>query len=548
MTLADVRLIRFLAGKALRLPRARSGRLEVVRGFEIPMRDSVTLLADRYGPSHNSAEPVVLMRCPYGRGSVFGLMAALFAERGFHAVIQSVRGTCGSGGQFDPMRQERKDGYDTLEWIRSQSWCDGRVYTFGVSYLGNAQWAMGMDGAEGIGGQAMGMTLSNFRDELLSFGGFTLEGMLGWTGLMRGMVGSGAYASVDRLERGNLRQAHGHLPLGTIDRAAFGETIPWWQDWVRHADPADPWWQGHDFSAAVGHIHAPVAMIAGWQDIFLPFQLRDYAVRQAAGLPTSLTIGPWTHSAPGGMAETLRQGVETFSSLRDGVAAHPGMQPIRLFLQGARQWLEFPSWPPSRARATRLHLRGDGRLCPEAPGRTPEIVGYVFDPADPTPAVHGPTVMGRGRNRDMRPLEQRSDSIVFTGEPLDAPLDVVGPVSLEVTFRCDREHTDLYACLCDVDGTGRPRHVVDGYVRLYPGAPPTSDGGVRQVTIECWPTAYRFARGHRLRLIICGGAHPRYARNAGTGEPLAKTSTMLPAHQEIVTGGPKGSCLVLSVI
>jgi uncharacterized protein len=108
-------------------------------------------------------------------------------------------------------------------------------------------------------------------------------------------------------------------------------------------------------------------------------------------------------------------------------------------------------------------------------------------------------------------------------------------------------HTDFYACLCDVDAKGRSLQVCDGYLRLRPGKPHADADGVRRIVINCWPTAYRFKRGHKMRLIIGSGAHPRYARNLGTGEPLATGTSMVNAHQQILHGPARGSVVNLLV-
>ena len=85
----------------------------------------------------------MLVRGPYGRGFPFGLMfARLYADRGYHVVVQSVRGTFGSTGDFEPMVHEAADGADTAAWLRQQSWFTGRFATIGVSYLGYTQWAL----------------------------------------------------------------------------------------------------------------------------------------------------------------------------------------------------------------------------------------------------------------------------------------------------------------------------------------------------------------------------------------------------------------------
>lgn len=538
-------VVRWLAGKLLRLPPRQTGRVSVARDLPVRMRDGVELLADRHYASDAAPGPVVLMRSPYGRGALFGTMAALMAERGLQVVAQSVRGTTGSGGDFDPMRQERADGADTLAWVRAQPWFSGRLFTFGPSYLGNVQWAMASEAADHMDGLVLLMTLSNFRDEFLGFGAFTQAGMLEWSQLMQGMVDFVPGQRMQRPKAGALDPVHGHLPVGTLDELAFGKTVSWWQDWVSHDDPDDSWWDPIDHSGAVTAVAAPTVMVAGWQDVFLPFQIRDFEARQAAGREAWLTIGPWSHSAPGGMLEGLRQAISVFARLGSGQPAFANRDRVRLFLQGAGEWREYPSWPPPGGRPLHFYLRSGGRLDLSPADGEEDGTRYTYDPADATPAVHGPRVMGMAKVRNMTELECRADSIAFTSAALERDIDIVGPVSVELSVRSDRDHTDFYACLCDVDKKGRPIQVVDGYLRLWPGKPDADSSGVRVITIECWPTAYRFRRGHQLRLIIASGAHPRYARNPGTGEPLATATELLTAHQEVLHGSIHGSSLSL---
>lgn len=541
-------IVRWIAAKAIGLPKRHTGNLATELGLRVPMRDGVELAADRYYAPDRPFAPVVLIRSPYGRGAINGIIAGIMAERGMQVLVQSVRGTCGSGGSFDPMRQEASDGADTVAWIRAQPWFGGAVLGFGTSYLGNAQWALADAMPDGLDGLGLSMTLSDFRDELRSHGGQTLEGTLGWTNLMRGMVGwqPGEVRRMKRPDSSALTSAHRHLPLGTLDVAAFGDPVPWWRDWTGRDDLNDPWWRAFDHTAAPARLAAPTTMVAGWQDIFLPFQLRDFAARQAAGRPSWLTIGPWGHSSPKGMTAWLKESILLFMALARGEAPL-ARAPVRLFVQGANEWRDYSAWPPPQGKRLRLTLDVRGKLVIDPDPMGNGSARFTYDPVDPTPSMHGPAVMGGGKVQDMTALEGRTDTISFTSEPLPEVTDIVGPVSLELAVRSNRENTDFFACLCEVDGKGRPIRITDGYIRLHPGAPQGDADGVRRITIECWPTAYRVSPGRRLRLIVASGAFPRYARNPGTGEPLATATELLSAEQEVLCGGAYGSSLVLTV-
>ena len=546
--MADWGVVRWIAGRLAGLPARQARGLRIDRDIRVRMRDGVELLADRHYPSRGQASDVVLMRSPYGRGTLFGLMAQLMAERGFQVVIQSVRGTCGSGGKFDPMRQEQADGVDTLHWLRAQPWFTGKLFTFGPSYLGNVQWAMAAAAPELMDGLALPVTLTDFRQELLGGGGFLQANRLSWTELMLGMTNFVPGQRMRRPKIDVLAQVHEHLPVGTLDQAAFGKSVSWWQDWAAHDDPDDPWWQAIDHSAAVTRLAAPTTLIAGWKDVFLPYQLNDFAARRAAGREAWLTVGPWTHASMPGMAAGLREAISTFAALRAGRQPYADRDRVRLFVQGAQQWRDYPSWPPPGGRTVRFYLQTGGRLEPAASAHEQIGTCYVYDPANPTPAVHGLYAMATSKVADMTALEQRQDTISFTSAPLEDDLDVIGPVRVGLSVRSDREHTDFYACLCEVNAKGRPIQVVDGFLRLRPQHPAADSSGVRQITVECWPTAYRFKRGQRIKVIVASGSHPRYARNLGTGEPLATATRMVMARQEVLHSPRYPSFLEVAVV
>ena len=127
-------------GRALALPRPIGTDVSVERDARVPMDDGVTLLADIYTPAGAGPHPTVLVRSPYGRRGPLGLtLGRIFAERGYRVMMQSCRGTFGSGGAFNPNFNERADGLATVRWLESQPWFDGRLATNGPSYLGNVQ-------------------------------------------------------------------------------------------------------------------------------------------------------------------------------------------------------------------------------------------------------------------------------------------------------------------------------------------------------------------------------------------------------------------------
>jgi len=347
-------------------------------------------------------------------------------------------------------------------------------------------------------------------------------------------------------------QAIETIPLRKADRVLNAEGVSWWQDWMDHAEPNDPWWDAIDYGHAAETIPATV-MIAGWYDIFLPWHLKDFMTAQRAKRDVRIVIGPWMHAALPGMAESLRQTIALFQE-RFGIGlGKPGnasRSPVRLFLMGANEWREYPSWPIPNSM-NRTYFLDAGGVLASGPPASESGSTFDYDPAHPTPSLHGPTLEGRRGSGDMAELERRSDVLIFNTEPLTADLDVIGPIAGEIFLRSNTEHTDLYLCLCDVAPNSRSSNVCDGYTRLRPeraiAGRSMADGGSRKVPVEFWPTAYRFRRGHRIRVIVASGAHPRYARNPGSDALLGDAYTMVIAHQEILHGPEHPSAIVLSV-
>jgi uncharacterized protein len=552
-------LVSRLLGRLWRLPAPHTRDL-ATEPLRIPMRDGPELLADRYYSRRGLAQPTVLIRSCYGRGTLIKLIAVLFAERGMQVVIQSCRGTDGSQGAFRPFFDEGNDGEDTVKWIERQPWFTGDLALWGISYLGNTAWAVANSSA-GDRVKAIGLhvTLTNFREHTYAFDGFTLEASIGWTLTMLNVFQTNGMSPLTALmsarkTRALTQRAMETIPLRKADRVLTPEGVSWWQDWMDHAEPGDPWWDAVDYGPAAESI-PPTVMVAGWYDIFLPWQLKDFMTAQRAGRDVRIIIGPWMHAAVSGGAESMRQSIALFHE-RFGIGSHtlgsPASQPrVRLFLMGANVWREYPSWPIPNSIDRTFYLHAGGVLA-SSPPASENTSTFDYDPSQPTPSFHGATLEGRSGSGDMAELERRSDVLIFSTEPLSEDLDVIGPVSAEIFLRSNTEHTDLYLCLCDVAPGSRSTNVCDGYTRLRPDLPAAgralADGGrLRKVHVEFWPTAYRFRRGHRIRAIVASGAHPRYARNPGSGEPLGDACTMVIAHQEILHGPQHPSALIFSV-
>jgi putative CocE/NonD family hydrolase len=538
-----------LIGWAFKLPPAETHDVVVEKDLKVMMPDGVTLLADHYYPRGLGERPTVLVRSTYGRAGFFGIQYGRpLAERGFHVLIQSCRGTFGSGGELDPFHQERADGLATIEWLKTQDWFNDELATMGGSYLGFVQWAIARDAGPTLKAMATWVTSAEFRSVTYPGNALWLESSLGWTnsiqqqeksplGLVAGMFGSNR----------KLEAAYRHLPLSEADQVATGKPVKFWREWMEHDQPGDEWWARSDFSGTVAEVTAPNHMGGGWYDIFLPQTLRDYQALRQAGREPYLTIGPWAHTDMRSMPTSLRESIAWLRAQLLGDRSGLREAPVRIFVMGADEWRDLPAWPPENVKPQRYHLQPDGGLAPDTPPES-EPDRYRYDPADPTPNVGG-AGMGRVTGpKDNRALEARPDVLTYTSSPLDRDMEVIGPVSAELLVRSSLEHADFFARLCDVDPSGKSKNVCDGLLRLVPGRPAPEPDGCLKITIDLWPTAYRFRRGHQLRLQVSSGAFPRWARNLGSGEPLATATTLRTADQSVYHDPAHPSAVVLPIL
>jgi putative CocE/NonD family hydrolase len=518
--------------KAAGLPGAETPGVRVERDLEVKMPDGEVLLADRwYAPETVGWAPIVLLRSPYGRRQI-GLVGRLFAERGYQGVIQSCRGTFGSAGTFDPFRHEQADGLATLRWLASQAWFTGEVATFGPSYLGLTQWSVAAQAPEFVKAMALSITASRFRDGVVYPGGsFSLETGATWVNFVEFQERSlWSRLRAAATFRKRTAPAYACLPLREADRRALGHPVEFYQDWLVHERPGDPWWDPVDFARDMTSV-PPASLVAGWYDIFLAEQVGDYVRLRAAGRPARLTVGPWTHTRAGVGAAALRDALSWFDAhLKSGPEAAGG--PVRLYVLGEDRWVDLPDWPPPAA-VQRWHLHRGGCLDPQAPAPAPPD-RYRYDPADPTPGVGGASLdMRNAGRRDQRRREQRQDVLCFTSDPCPISLTVAGPVTAQVWLRTSPPHVDLFVRLCDVDPAGRSRNIADGILRVDPEVLTAGDDGARRLCVSMGPTAITFQRGHRLRLQVSSGAHPLLARNTGSGERLATAARLVATDVEV---------------
>ena len=502
-----------------------------LRGVRVPMRDGVELLATHYAPATANPAGTLLVRCPYGRGFPFAsLYGSVYAARGYHVVLQSVRGTFGSGGEFTPMVHEVADGADTAAWLRDQPWFTGSFATIGLSYLGFTQWALLMDPPPELKTAIVTVGPHDFNASSWGTGSFSLNDFLGWSDMVSHQEDPNRVRAAVRqvTARRTVGRTANQLPLGETGRALLGDGAHWYESWLEHPDADDPFWTDLRVGDALNRVDVPVLLFGGWQDLFLQQTLEQYRHLTDRGVPTALTMGAWTHTQLMSKAAptVLRESLAWLDEHLGGRPA-PTRSPVRVEVVNDG-WLELPAWPPQDITDEVLYLSPAHRLSSTPAADSAPPSSFTFDPADPTPTIGGRLLSPEGGYRDDGALALRGDVLDFVGEPLPADLYVVGAPVVDIAHSCDNPNNDVFVRISEIDAKGVSRNVSDGFVRL------TDDSG--SVRLELDAVAYKFRAGSRIRLIVAGGSHPRFARNLGTGEPVLTGRSMKPATHTVHHG------------
>jgi len=524
----------------------------------IPMRDGVTLTADLYRDDTVKEAPVILTRTPYDRTKQKGT-GERWAKAGYIFIAQDCRGKFGSAGDFAPYNNEGQDGYDTIEWITRQSWCSGRVGMMGGSYVGAVQWQAAAENPPGLAAIAPQATWSSFYRNLYLGGSVRLSLIAGWI--------AGNSPKPEGAKPNDFNKALLRLPLGEVD-SAIGWEMPWLDAFLTHPQP-DGFWTRLDLTSRLPELQLPALHVVGYYDFFsresvdnfmiMQKQARDEKTRQQQ----RLILGPWDHGTVGKtkVADVEfgpEAAVDTFALQLDwfdrhlkqdsGAQAKP-FPPVRYFSMGDNVWQDAQSWPPDGFKETPFFLRsdgkantrkGNGRLTREAPDQDETADTFRADPANPTPstpitearpikaAVWGPV--------DQSAIEDRDDVLVYTSEPMTAPLTFAGNAEAKLHVSTDTPDADWAVKLIDVHPDGFAQNIARGILRgryrtslLKPEL--MKPGQVYEITVDLGPVAATIAKGHQLRVDISGADFPLYDRNSNTDEGITSSKTTIATEQ-----------------
>jgi uncharacterized protein len=540
-----------------------------------------------------------------------------FASHCYIVVIQDIRGQGKSSGRFYEYRYDRDDGYDTVEWAARLPGADGRVGMYGSSYVGATQWLAATASPPSLKAIVPSNTASDYYDGwTYEDGAFRLAFIEPWmaetiASSAAANRGDAALALQLYTDGSNPSLMMHELPYDKV--AAFhpgdAAVAPYFFDAVAHP-LRDGYWKAFDIRSRYAKVQVPVLAFDGWYDSFITGALENFnGVQTQGGTPIArnnqrIVIGPWEHIAwgrPGSMVsprlhvigpvanspvnELMLGWYDHFlKGIDNGIATGPR---VDYFTMGENRWHTATAWPIPGTQYRTFHLAsrmgansvmGDGALLDVPPATAPgrpapikvafgaaadparlsaETDSFVYDPANPVPSLGGHSCCawfsGSQGQFDQSALEQRGDILVYSTDPLSEPIDVTGPITVELYAATTAKDTDFTAKLVDVFPDGTAINVANGIQRAavrdsLEHLSPVTPGAVTLYRIKVWPTSNLFAAGHRIRLEISSSDYPQFAPNPNTGAPFGTTSASIKATQTIYHDDAHPSVLILPVI
>jgi hypothetical protein len=537
--------------------------------------------------------PVLLNRTPYDKASLTA-QAETFARHGYVVAVQDLRGRFGSEGVFLKVQPaDATDGYDTIEWLAAQPWSNGKTGMWGQSFAAHAQAGAAQLAPPHLSTLVLNMGgMSNAWDHGVRYRGtYEMGRQLTWAWSQ--LLADARRPDVKALlTKEKVEDWYALQPMrrGQNPLSVAPEYEGWYMDFFEHADYDAFWrdpmvnWEEHYPQTS----DIPMLHVGGWYDIFLAGTFRNFtglgAIKRA---PQRIVVGPWTHSGnvrpyAGDVSYGPEAAVTDFygafhlrwfdhflKGQSTGIATDPA---VRLFVMGTGDghkdadgrlfhggyWRDAAQWPLPGTRMVKYFLHGDGRLRTTAPRAATSSTTYTFDPAHPVPTIGGGSSArlkdgAYNQREDVRfppsaapymPLRARRDVLVFETEPLAEDMTVVGPITVVLHASSNRTDTDFTAKLIDVYPSsadwpgGFDLNLTDAIVRgryraTRERAVMLTPGTVYPFTIEPFPTANVFKKGHRIRVDISSSNFPRFDVNPNTGEPLGRNRRMVTADNTV---------------
>lgn len=545
-----------------------------------PMRDGVKLASDLYLPVTDAKSPVILIRTPYKK-DMMEIQGRYYARRGYATVIQDCRGRFGSEGVWEPFMNERKDGYDAVEWAAKQPWSNGKVGMIGASYVGWVQWWAAAEKPPHLVTIVPNVAPPDpFYNIPYEYGAFFLTGAIWWANILESnATGDLSGATMAQVNEKKYLKLLRDLPVIELDKAVLGKRNPYWRKWIQHP-VNDAFWRPANFLDSLKDLRIPVFHQSGWFDGDGIGSKLNYLRMVEGGAPAQkLILGPWGHTdtstrRAGGrdfgeqaLLDLQREYMRWFDHHLKGVDNGVMKEPlVRVFAMGSNRWFTADRYPLPQTKFEKWYLASGGRLTTTAPPAQSPPSKFSYDPADPTPdpRFYEETEEEEKRLRDVEEMKKkpqqfyeetlrRKDILVFKTEPFKQPYTFVGPVSAVLHASTSAKDTDWFMRLVEIDKDGKYQVLVMGKIRARYRTSLSkpallTPGRVYEYQLDLWQTGITVPAGSRLQVEVASAAFPLFSRNLNTGGHNEMETRFVKAEQTVYHDAARPSHVLLPMI
>ncbi len=492
--------------------------INVIENEWIVLPDGRRLAARLWLPVQKTPTPAILEYLPYrkrdGTGPRDETTHTVFAANGYACVRVDIAGTGDSEGLFDDeySEQELSDGEAILDWIASQSWCDGNIGMIGISWGGFNGLQLAYRRPLALKAVvSIASTTDRYADDIHFMGGCLLSDNANWAAQM--------FAYLSRPADPELR------PDWRKDWIKRMENLPDLAgDWLTHPT-RDAFWKHGSVCEDWSRIKIPVLAITGWADAYVNTPLILVENLKAS---TKALIGPWEHRYPhiskidpadvhseiiGWFDRWLKDeanGVENLPDFRFFMQEH--YEPTKANKPRKGRWAAEGSWPSKNVKEQVFYLNGDSLN-----GDSPNGDKLADSQKSENRVIKTPAHVGLSsgyfcpgmRIDNELPSDQAADDRLCCCFDLllDAPLEILGRPRLKLTFRVDQPVAQIVARLCDVAPNGVSQRISYRPFNLthhnsHENPEPLAFGQTYEVEFELNACAHRLRAGHVLRLAL----------------------------------------------
>ena len=551
----------------------------------ITMRDGVTLRANIFRPAEGGPVPALVLRIPYNKDAAQTYVyahPAWYARHGYAVLVQDSRGRYASEGEFYPLRLDGEDGFDTIEWCAAQSWCDGKVGSYGFSIPGINQLLAAHLRPPSLTTAIPAFYPSGMHDGFLYRGGaLSLATLAQWAVVIAAdaAIRKGDMEALAQVVPADQLSGKWHSGTALKDMPFFTkpDSLPFIADYLAHPGQDDYWQEWH-LPSRLGNIDIPCLHVSGWYDTFIAKTMESYeALSAAAQAEHRLLVGPWYHIPWTQQVGAIDYGWEARNFVDDYQIAWfdaqlkgdrsklDALPMVRIFVTGANEWRDYDAWPLAGTSAENWYLHssgranslsGDGSLSPQVPGEEGADF-FIYGPEGPVQSLGGHSCCLPDRApmgpEDQRQVEYRNDVLVYSSMPLETSLFVAGKVNAVLHAASSAVDTDFTVKLCDVAPDGTAINITEGIIRaryreslerevmLEPNA-------IYEFSIAVGVACHRFAAGHRVRVEVSSSNFPHFDRNPNNGKPFGEDDVLVTASQTVFHDSTRPSHIELPVV